>query len=84
MHTPVFDHPSEEGTGAAANFQFSIFNSQFSILKSDDYPAIVDWCFNVTSPGKICLLSPAAASYDSFKNFEQRGDTFKQLVRQHS
>ena len=92
IHTPVFDHPSEEGTGAAANSQFkilnsqfkTILNSQFSILKSDDYPAIVDWCFNVTSPGKICLLSPAAASYDSFKNFEQRGDTFKQLVRQHS
>ena len=27
-HTPVFDHPSEEGTGAAANSQFSILNSQ--------------------------------------------------------
>ena len=68
------------------NSQFSILNSQipFRLLQSDDYPAIVDWCFNVTSPGKICLLSPAAASYDSFKNFEQRGDTFKQLVRQHS
>ena len=27
-HTPVFDHPSKEGTGAAANSQFSILNSQ--------------------------------------------------------
>ena len=53
------------------------------ILQTDDYRAIVDWCFNVTSEGKICLLSPAAASYDSFKNFEERGETFKQLVRTH-
>ncbi len=30
-----------------------------------------------TSPGKICLLSPAAASYDQYKNFEERGDAFK-------
>ena len=30
MHTPVFDHPSKEGTGAAANSQFSILNSQFN------------------------------------------------------
>ena len=53
------------------------------VLQTDDYRTIVDWCFNVTSPDKICLLSPAAASYDSFKNFEERGDTFKRLVRTH-
>lgn len=34
-----------------------------------------------TTPGKICLLSPAAASYGRFKNFEERGETFVKLVR---
>ena len=29
-HTSVFDHPSKEGTGAVANSQFSILNSQFN------------------------------------------------------
>lgn len=28
----------------------------------------------------ICLLSPAAASYDEFKNFEERGDFYKSLI----
>ncbi len=29
---------------------------------------------------KACLLSPAAASYDQYLNFEQRGQKFKQLA----
>ena len=55
-----------------------------AVLLSDNYTQIVDWCFTHTRPGKICLLSPAAASYDSFKNFEERGHTFINLVRSHS
>jgi len=30
--------------------------------------------------GDVCLLSPAAASYDSFANFRERGDRFRALV----
>ena len=49
-------------------------------LYSDDYRKIVSWAKRVTRPGYACLLSPAAASYDRFKNFEERGEVFKRLV----
>lgn len=52
-----------------------------ALLLSDDYGVIVSWCFEHTAAGKICLLSPAAASYDGFKNFEERGNTYKSLIR---
>ena len=33
-------------------------------------------------PGDVCLLSPAASSYDQYKNFEERGTKFKVLAAQ--
>lgn len=34
-----------------------------------------------TRKGKSCLLSPAASSYDQFRNFEERGHIYKKLAR---
>ena len=34
----------------------------------------------LTKAGQSCVMSPAAASYGIFKNFEERGDVFKKLV----
>jgi UDP-N-acetylmuramoylalanine--D-glutamate ligase len=43
----------------------------------------VDTAFRIMGKGEILLLSPACASFDQFKNFEDRGEQFKALVRKH-
>jgi UDP-N-acetylmuramoylalanine--D-glutamate ligase len=43
----------------------------------------VDIAFRETEPGKICLLSPAAASYGTYTNFEERGKDFIKNIKKH-
>ena len=43
----------------------------------------VSFAMRHTTKGKICLLSPAASSYDHYKNFEERGNHFKNCVKQY-
>ena len=49
-------------------------------IVEDDYEKIVSWCAAHTPQGGVVLLSPAAASYDAFKNFEVRGDFFREQI----
>lgn len=43
-------------------------------------PEAVEAAKRLTRKGKSCVLSPAAASYGIFRNFEERGEVFRELV----
>lgn len=53
-------------------------------IVENDYTKIVAFAYAHTALGNSCLLSPAAASYDQFKDFTVRGKTFKTLVQQQA
>lgn len=51
------------------------------ICTIDDFADAVHKAVSLAQPGDIVILSPASASFDKFKNFMVRGDTFKELIR---
>lgn len=53
------------------------------VVKVKDLTQAVKAAAEITSVGKSCILSPAAASYGYFKNFEERGEKFLELVNSY-
>ena len=51
-----------------------------NIIKTDSLEKAVKICAENAVSGDVVLLSPACASWGMFKNFEERGDLFKQYV----
>ena len=67
---------------AAVRTSAGFSESLLQIIRVDDLPHAVKTANEMATEGDVVLFSPASASFDSYPNFEKRGEHFKQLVDQ--
>jgi len=52
------------------------------ICQMEDFKQTVLAASAAAKPGDVVILSPASTSFDRFKNFVERGNTFKEIISQ--
>lgn len=55
-------------------------NESIPVYKCTTYEEAVNKAYSNAKEGDIVILSPASTSFDMFKNFEERGRKFKEIV----
>jgi UDP-N-acetylmuramoylalanine--D-glutamate ligase len=65
---------------AAAEIGAALASAGVAYVVASDLDHAVAEAASVASSGDVVLLSPACASFDQFRDFEARGDAFRELV----
>ncbi len=68
--------------GDTADVLESIFQPHVPVCRASDMKEAVDKASRKAAPGQLVVLSPACASFDMYRNFEQRGEVFMEAVRE--
>lgn len=65
---------------SAVTYELKFIKKDLPIYKVNTLEEAVNKAKEVSKKGDVVLFSPASASFDMFKNFEERGNKFKQIV----
>lgn len=65
---------------AADEIAHALVDAGVDVVRAGDLGSAVHDAAAASAPGDVVLLSPACASFDQFRDFEARGDAFRELV----
>jgi UDP-N-acetylmuramoylalanine--D-glutamate ligase len=60
------------------------FSKDVPVYEAGSMIDAMDLCLSVAKRGEVVLLSPACASFDRYKDYEDRGNQFKEAVKYYS
>jgi UDP-N-acetylmuramoylalanine--D-glutamate ligase len=66
--------------GEAADRLAADLEGTVPLHRSGDLPTAVRDAAAAARPGEVVLLSPACASFDQFRDYEERGSAFRSLI----
>ena len=66
--------------GEAGPLVVKDLGSSLKVVPAGTFEEVLATARKLARPGDAVLLSPACSSYDMFKNYEERGATFRRLV----
>jgi UDP-N-acetylmuramoylalanine--D-glutamate ligase len=66
---------------AAGKIESQIGSSKVEVVHAETLENALRKANAAAVPGDVVLLAPACASFDQFRNYEQRGQVFKEIVR---
>jgi UDP-N-acetylmuramoyl-L-alanine---L-glutamate ligase len=81
VKTVIFIPPAGERMYEEIKGKFQEKYRNITLYLSDSFPDIVNAAGKSTTRNGVCLFSPAAPSFGMFRNFEERGEVFMELVR---
>ena len=85
---PIVDNVSKlilmgetaEKINGVVNEELKAENKTLPIYRVKTVAEAVQKAYEIAKKGEVVLFSPASTSFDMFKNFEERGKTFKKEV----
>ncbi len=79
---PFFGNVASAYTIGEAGPRFSeLLHGQMPVVRSEMMCEAIRQAIGAAKPGDVVMLSPACASFDQFRDYEARGDSFREIVR---
>ena len=79
--TPIAQREKEDKESEKSVVLASIYRAKYALAEAKNLDEVIEAVKKEAKSGDVVLLSPASASFDWFSNYKDRGQQFKEKVK---